>query len=390
MKNIFNQDRIKELENKQLLYLLEQLGGWPVLERNWDESKWTWERSLLLLHRFVGVGEKTNIYRKGIPDGLEDEVDDGIQGITSDASQDDENELVTKYPPYMYEVAILLGAPDSDATKRELNEALQLGLALNSLLYGKRFKRTSKLKNAEVKELSLQLDLLRWMEMFDDFQLASAPSSIVDTSKSVYDNLKNLNEKFSKRAFANFILWRFIDFSTRFLANNLLDKTFNFQQQTFGVVDKEQRWKLCTRMTNTYAALASGSLYIREYFPEKSRIAAIAMVNQIIEEFKRTIKESPWMDDATKNGALNEVGGLNVFIGYDERLLDISKVERYYGKPAKDFSDSFFNLALQLNVHKTDKAFNHRYRNITDWTEYARPTTSKASYNKKDNSICKA
>jgi predicted metalloendopeptidase len=252
----------------------------------------------------------------------------------------------------------------------------------------KKFNKRSKLSSDEQKKFKLELDLLNWMEIFDPFKLKSVESFVISNRISVQDNLKKLHQSFSKRDFANYILWRVVDFSIQFLGDEIQGKILKLYRQTFGVLDKEQRWKLCTRMTNIYAELASGSLYIQEYFPEESRAKATEMANEIIEEFKRTIKDSEWMETETKEKALETVNNLKMFMGYDEKLLDIREVEKYYGKPYRDFSSSFYYLGLQLNVQTADKAFKHKYRKEPDWTEYAKPTTSRARYNKNDNSVC--
>lgn len=362
-----------------------------MLSKDWNEAEWSFEKSLLLLHRFVGVGERKNIFRKDAPDDLSEESDD-IHRIKRNVDADNREEnvvlLIEEYPKYMVEVAILLGADDSDKTRNELNEAFQLGLALNELIQGNNFKRKSHVMRAEQMTLKHEIGMLTWIERFDTFKLKTAKSSLVDYKVSVYDNLKNLKEKFSKRAFANYILWRIVDFSTQFLDNITQGKIFELLRQTYGVVDKEQRWKLCTRMTNSRAGLASSSLYIRDYFSEESRAAVLDLVEMILVEFKRTIKAADWMDEETTSNLLNTVESLKVFMGYDVKLLDRQEIENYYGKLTKDFSESFFYQALQLNVHGADRALKHRLERKIDWTDYAKPTTSKASYNRKDNSIC--
>lgn len=379
-------ERLKELESKPLLDLLDSLGGWPVLMKDkWNESDWSWEKTLLKLHEFVGVGDTENLFRTKT---FQMDKDD-IQRISPDpeAVKEDKSTLIDKYPEYMFDMAILLGAENSDETKQELFDALELGLALNQLLKGSQFKRTSNV--IDTKELRVELELLKWLELFDRFKLETTESFIINTKVHVFDNLKKLKETFKPRVFANYILWRFVDFSTLFLHNAALDQVLTLNRQIYGLLDKEQRWKFCSRMSNQYAELAAGSMYVEQYFPEESRIAATKMSEKIIEELKRTVQSADWMDKDSKTKAFNTLNSLRVYMGYDAKLLDIKEVENYYGKPEKDFSDGFLYLCLQLNVLKADKKFKHKYRNETDWTEYAKPTSSKASYNSRDNTICK-
>ncbi|KAG5672752.1 hypothetical protein PVAND_002849 [Polypedilum vanderplanki] len=395
-KNCMNLEKIGMRQYDEIHKLLNLLDGWPVLTSNWSETNWSWERTLLNLRHIVGIGDGKNIFRNEIPDGFTEnyEINDDrkdVQGISSTGAGFDRNDSETalehEYPIFMYKIATALGAPNTIETRNELNEALELGKALNQLLNGRKFKATSRVRAEEQRELKIELDCLRWMEIFDRFKLKSVESLLVDYSKSIYDNLKDLKLRFSKRTFANYVIWRIVDFATQFLDDDSLEMVLKLFRETYGVVDREQRWKLCTRMTRKFAELASGSLYIKDYFPKESRDIALVMVQNIVEEFLRTIRASEWMDEHTKIGAINIVSELKVFIGYDERLLDIFNVVDYYGVQKKDFTNNFPYLAMQLNALQSDKTFKHKFRNETDWTVYARPTTSRAKYNRKDNSI---
>lgn len=360
-----------------------------LMQSSWSEEKWSWERALLSLRRFVGIGNGRNIFRRNSPDGLEANDAEDVQGITGKVENEMETALEHEYPIFMFQIAITMGAPNTNETRQQLNEALELGKALNQLLNGRKFKPTSRVRANEQRELKIELDLLRWMELFDRFKLKTIESSLVDYSKSVYDNLKDLKSKFTKRTFANYIAWRIVDFTTNFFNDDALERTLKLFKETYGVVDREQRWKFCTRMARKFTELAAGSMYIVDYFPKESRDVAMVMVENIVDEYRQTINTSEWMDDKTKLNALSTVNNLKVIIGYDERLLNIDEVVNYYGTSKKDFTSEFLYLALQLNALQADKSFEHKFRNESDWTVYARPTTSRASYNRKDNSICK-
>lgn len=371
------------MKYEQLLELLENLGGWPVLNKNWNGAEWTWEESLLLLHRFVDMDEKTKIFRAKRSVREDKKSFDNFNEPTSGV----EESTKENYFEYMYSVAMLLGAPNNNATHFELQDALELGIALNKLMT-KKFSKKSFLNATEYASAKVELQLLRWLELFDKSKITFGDSNWVNFNFTAQDNMRRLSKYLPKKTFANYVLWRVIDFSIQFLDNDIQEKILKLYRQSYGVFDKEQRWKLCTRMTNTYAELASGSLYIQEHFSNESRSSATEMANDIIKEFRRTIKGSSWMDEATQKDALKVVSNLTLFMGYDEKLLNIAEVEEYYCAHNERFYDSFYKLGLQLAVHKADKAFKHIYLREEDWTEYARPTSSRARYNKNDNTIC--
>lgn len=387
-KNIYEKcmdlDRIKNIGITELLKLLDYLGGWPLLEgTNWNESQWSWEQTLFKLHHFVGIVNGQNMFRENLnalPAG-------NIQGIIADIEK--EQKTVKEYPNYMLEIALALGAKNTEDIRRELSEASEFGTAIVQLLNAKNYPEKG-ISKKEYRNLKSAMNVIKWLETFDRFKLKSVESPYVSKKLSVHENFRNLKQKFKPRTIANYVMWRIIEFSSEFLHDDRFGKAFRYYKETYGIIDKEQRWKLCTRLTKKYAELASGSLYIRDYFPPETRQAAFEMVKWIVAEFKDSIAKSVLIDEEAKQMTLERVNEIKIYIGYDEKLLNVSEVEGYYGKLSKDFSDSFFYSALQLNVHNTDTAFEYKYLKLStnSWIEYAKPTTLRATYNHKDNSIC--
>lgn len=375
-------EKIKELGNKPLLDVLEVMGGWPLLKgADWNETDWSWENSLLNLRKFVGY--KNNVFRnESAKDEIDNEIDSDIDQnlITADYST-----VESKYIEYMFKVAVALGAENSEETKKELNETLELGLAFIELSNDKKFNKKA---SPNKQHLIYPRRMIIWLKHFDQFKLINAPSNLVQYNLSVIDNIDLILKKVSKRTIANYVLWRVVDLAVPFLGKEL-EGASKFLGETYGLIDKEQQWKICTRLTNSFAQLATGSLYIKEFFTEESRLAATDMVNDIKKEFQETISRSDWMDAKTKALVLLNINKMQSYIGYDKQLLNITKVEKYYVESNKKFTDTFFHLALQLNVLTTDKKFRKDVFNDIDWTKYAKPTTLGASYNQKDNSIRK-
>lgn len=376
-------EKIKELGNKPILDVLEHMGGWPILKgADWNDTNWSLEKSLLRLREFVGYNK--NVFRdKSQEENSENEIDsEDDQNLVAN----EEGLLVKEYPKYMYKVAVALGATDTKETEIELNDALQLGLAFHNLIHNEKlFVKTFKnLKNGS--ELVIFRRLILWIKHFDNFKLKNSKSDLVQYNISTFENMDLLLKKVSSRTIANYFLWRVVDLAVPFLSDEV-EEASKFFRETYGFIDKEQRWKTCIRITNIYAELATGSLYIKDFFTEESRIAATNMVQDIKEEFRTTISNSDWLDEKTKSEALKNLDKLKSYIGYDEQLLNITKVEKYYVESSKKFTDTFFHLALQLNILNTDKKFRKSVYNEADWTKYAKPTTLGASYNRLDNAI---
>lgn len=135
-------------------------------------------------------------------------------------------------------------------------------------------------------------------------------------------------------------------------------------------------------------SISVGALYVRKHFREDSKRAALEMVSGIRREFEKILHEVPWMDDATREAALNKVKSMSTHIGYPDEIMDNKKLEEYYNSLEIDPND-YLKSVLSMNVFGTDYAFNKLRKpvNKTDWVTHARPAIVNAFYSSIENSI---
>lgn len=141
----------------------------------------------------------------------------------------------------------------------------------------------------------------------------------------------------------------------------------------------------------TYSlAISVGALYVRKYFREDSKAAALEMVNNIRYQFENILKEVNWMDNETRKSALNKLHSMSTHIGYPDEIMDNAKIEEYYKDLEIDAND-YLKSVLHMNVFGTDYAFNKLRKpvNKTDWVTHARPAIVNAFYSSIENSIRK-
>lgn len=135
-------------------------------------------------------------------------------------------------------------------------------------------------------------------------------------------------------------------------------------------------------------SIAVGALYVRKYFRQDSKAAALEMVSGIRKEFELILNEVNWMDDETRDAALNKLKGMSTHIGFPDEIMDNNKIEEYYDNLEID-EDNYLTSVLNMNVFGTDYAFNKLRKpvNKTDWVTHARPAVVNAFYSSIENSI---
>lgn len=76
--------------------------------------------------------------------------------------------------------------------------------------------------------------------------------------------------------------------------------------------------------------ISVAALYVRRYFNEESKKAAIDLVDSIRDEFIKILREVSWMDNETRAAAIEKAKSMTSHIAYPDELTDNNKLEEYY------------------------------------------------------------
>lgn len=230
-----------------------------------------------------------------------------------------------------------------------------------------------------------------WMEIFAPNILADpsrAPDSVPENFNEIYlkfveETPKRLAElwcwlssrlKFLplSRTIANYVGWRVVQASIFFLNNDIREALLEFEKLAYGKEDFEQRWKLCIAIASEQLPVATGSLYISQFFSEEDKKAAEELVELISIEYKETLNSSTWMDENVKKLALATADKMLKFIGYHENLRGIQALN-FYDNLEEHPVENFLEMGLSLVIFNTDREFARRHlkrsERVADWTK---------------------
>lgn len=213
---------------------------------------------------------------------------------------------------------------------------------------------------------------------------------IVVSVPTYFEELGKLLEKTPKRTIANYLMWRMAAFSSYFLTDTLRDRQLIYSMAVSGKQEQEPRWKECIDITSGSLPISVGALYVRKFFKEESKKAAVEMVNDIRRQFEIILDNVTWMDNVTRAAAKDKVKTMSTHIGYPDEMMDNRKLEEYYHGLSIN-PDKYLESVLHMNVFGTDYAFNKLRKavNKTEWTSHARPAVVNAFYSSIENSIRK-
>jgi len=399
-KACMNKTLIEERGLKPLITITDTLGGWPVVKGNdWDkQSEWTWTWAVKEFRKIgysmdyifdfsIGIDLKKSTSR--IID-----IDQAALGLSREyLSKGFEDKIVKAYYDYMVDMAVIYGAERSRA-ERELKESLEfeMKLANISLPNEKRRNATALYNPYTLKQVQEMYPYIRWVDYINILLPSSLSVDenevIVVSVPSYFESLGKLLEDTPKRVIANYMMWRVTAFSSFFLTNELRKRQLVYSTAVSGKQEQEARWKECIDITSGSLSIAVGALYVRKYFRQDSKAAALEMVNGIRKEFELILNEVQWMDEETRKSALNKLHGMSTHIGYPDEIMDNSKIEKYY-ENLEINENNYLQSVLNMNVFGTDYAFNKLRKpvNKTDWVTHARPAVVNAFYSSIENSI---
>ena len=113
-----------------------------------------------------------------------------------------------------------------------------------------------------------------------------------------------------------------------YLSSAFVEENFDFYGRTLsGVPEMRERWKRGVGLVEEALGEAVGQLYVERHFPPHAKEAMVELVANLVEAFRRSLSEVPWMGDDTRREALAKLGQFTPKIGYPERWRDYSALE---------------------------------------------------------------
>ncbi|MDD1729079.1 MAG: M13 family metallopeptidase [Methanospirillum sp.] len=142
-----------------------------------------------------------------------------------------------------------------------------------------------------------------------------------------------------------FLKFRLVDSLSSFLSTPFDEENFNFYSHTLdGVQIPEPRWKRVLFTVNTGLSDEVGKRYVDAYFNASAREEARTISHAIKSVLHERIANLTWMEEATKNAALEKLDATVEKIGYPDTWLDYSGL---------NLTDSYVSNVLEINRYNT-------------------------------------
>jgi putative endopeptidase len=211
---------------------------------------------------------------------------------------------------------------------------------------------------------------------------AKALESVVVCEPSYFSSVSAMLGKFDahRDSWVGWLKLNLVSASAAFLTDDIVQQNFEFYAKTLsGTPQIRDRWKRGVSVTQGALGEAIGKVYVEKYFPEKAKSEMKVLVDFLLEAYRLSIIDLPWMSEATKKKALEKLTKFTPKIGYPDKWRDYSTLQI----SADDLIGNLWRIA----------AFDHAYAiakigapvDRDEW--HMTPQTVNAYYNPLANEI---
>lgn len=245
------------------------------------------------------------------------------------------------------------------------------------------------------RELQEKYPYLNWLE----YARTLMPSNVtIDENEPIvvgllefFERLEGILQNMDKRTVANYLIWRSIFTVSKYLNKNMLELHLKFSETLDGKNKQNPQHIECIAYTTDSLPMPVGELYVRHFFDDASKTKADELVNTIRNEFANLLSNIDWMDNETRQTAIEKAQFMNSFVAYPNASYnDNFNLDQYYEGLelcADNFAENFLRIS---HFDYSKKLINlHQPIESPDITIREKTALVNAFYSSRANSVCK-
>ncbi|XP_052270674.1 neprilysin-1-like isoform X2 [Dreissena polymorpha] len=393
-QSCINVSEIEAVGDVPLRRVLSELGGWPVIDASWQESKFVLEDALgdlrgqynapILVDVWIGPDDKNssvNIIQ----------LDEPMLGMPSRDYylHDTDSPDVKAYLRYMSDVAVLMGA-DRQTVEAEMQKVLEFETAIAnaSTPQNEKHDTGARYKKISIGELAQRVPAFDWLRYFNRFLPDKVDQSemIVVFTENYLIKVVDLVKITDKRVVSNYILWRLILLFIPELTTAFQEIQNEYRKVMHEVTQSKPRWNKCVEYLNARLGPATGAMFVREKFRKESKHVAMEMIANLRAAFIELLDENNWMDSETREVAREKARSIQERIGYPDYIVNPAELDRKL--QSLDFkADQFFENILRVERYDANRTMSWFRKPLDKEVWDQDPAVVNAFYNPNTNDI---
>jgi len=173
---------------------------------------------------------------------------------------------------------------------------------------------------------------LPWQAFLEATGYPQAEDLSVSTPE-FFERLETLLQETPMEDLRAYLRWNWINAMASRLDSATDAANFDFYGRVLsGQEEQRPQWKRCVNATDGALGHVVGRLYVERHFAGDSKAVALEMIDDIQEAFRRNLPGLQWMDDTTRESALEKARSITNKIGYPDQWRDYSTLTIEAGK----------------------------------------------------------
>ncbi|KAK9885460.1 hypothetical protein WA026_010955 [Henosepilachna vigintioctopunctata] len=318
--------------------LVKNIRGWPMVQEKITWKGYNWFRDILKLTRLLGVHP---IFKVHIEPGdliypsyiLKEPIKYPIE--------------IKSYKFWIYQtIKYLYKNKNLRNIKLDVAKIIQFETKLAHM------KERSASKRFTLSELEIKFPF-NWMRAFQILNLNedmkfSHNDTVIIKNLSYFENIFNFLQKLDPAIVANYLMWYAVKDLSRETGPQMQMLSFMVDKSVLGIRADISRRTECLNEVNKYFHNALVPLYVDSYLIPNTLPVIREIITNIKNEYIKMLKRSLWLNEQTKNLAIEKIKHLKQYIGYPIWTKNLTKINYHYEK-VNISSNHFYNVVNLKN-----------------------------------------
>lgn len=404
-KNYFKSCMTEDDDNNtatvvELKSLIRRFGSWPLDVATWNVSTWSLNHALLEIHRDYSA--TTPLFAMTVDVNPFDssryilKINPPSLSLIREQYLTEDNKTRVAYVNYMTKIGKLLGSPDSNQTKEQMEKVLELEGKLAQIIppaseLGKNFLQNMNMTELERLAPGFEFTWLEFInELLKPFNVSLNASDIVMVPSPEYlRNLSYIVNNTSKETMASYVIWNFVQSVVPYMSHVFRSALLEYQKETIGTKSAPPRWYSCIEDENGYyhgLTFALGYIWISKVFDVEIIPFIQDMSKRIRSVFRNETSQLDWIDDETRRKIDEKEDAMKFHIGFPKLCANETLLNEFY-KDLNISENDYLKNVLSVMIWKRRLAFSKLKTAVDKDQWFTGPQKVNAFYLRSRNEI---
>ncbi len=301
--------------------------------------------------------------------------------VSDDADSKEKRE---KYKAHVARMLQFLGTkPDKAKQEAESILAFETSMSKPRLDRVERRDRRKTYNPKAISELSALTPSIKWNEYLSGLGITGVDTIIVSQPKYM-EALQTIFKENKVEDWKNYMRWTLLNGAADGLTTEIEKANWEFYSKTLnGALKQRPRNENALQDVNGAIGEALGKLYVEKKFPAEAKEKAENMISNIIKAYGIRIKNLTWMDEKTKESAIEKLDRIRIKIGYPDTWKDYSALVI----KSPDEGGTAFENGMNITKWNFKKNIDDLKKPVDKDEWFMSPQTVNAYYNPSYNEI---